>query len=215
VSQSATTRVGVAFANPQTTANTITLTLFNKDGFVFASRDITLGPNAHKAQFIDELFPQLGSGVDFDGALAMQSSMEFATLALRLNSGKLATLPVSSNGMYRPAITDLRITKLQKSPALVNFDIDVKDFDSDLAIAGATSIVGVSGLFFGSSIGSAEAIPTIDGTSMLNRDTGTLSGSYTRPDIGAIPTGTQAYFYVYIYDSAGNVSNTIYVLVKF
>jgi hypothetical protein len=215
VSQSATTRVGVAFANSQPTANTITLTLYNNAGFVFASRDITLGPNAHKAQFIDELFPQLALGANFDGALGMHSSLEFAALALRLNSGELATLPVSANGMYRPSITGLRITKLQKSPALVNFDIDVNDFDSDIVISGATSVTANSGLFFGAQIGSAEAVPTIDGTNLLNRTNGTLSGSYTRPDIGAIPSGTQAYFYIYIYDSAGNQSNTMYILVTF
>jgi hypothetical protein len=215
VKQSSTTRVGVAFANAQTSANSITLTLYNKEGFVFASRDITLGPNAHKAQFIDELFPQLGAGADFDGALGMQSATAFAALALRLNSGKLATLPVSANGMYRPAITGLRVTKLQRAPALVNFDIDVADFDADIAVAGVTSVVGVTGLFFGSSIGSFEAAPTLDGTIMLNRTTGTLSGSYTRPDIGTVPSGQQAYFYVYIFDAAGNQSNTIFVLVKF
>ena len=215
VKQSSTTRVGVAFANSQTTANTITLTLYNKEGFVFAFRDITLGPNAHKAQFIDELFPQLAAGTDFDGTLGMHSSQEFAALALRLNSGKLATLPVANNGMYRPAITGLRITKLQRGPALVNFDIDVADFDSDIAISGATSVTANSGLYFGSQIGSFEALPTIDGTVMLNRTTGTLSGSYTRPDIGTIPSGQQAIFYVYIFDAAGNQSNTIFILVKF
>jgi hypothetical protein len=215
VSQSATTRVGVAFANSQATANTITLTLYNNAGFVVASHDITLAPNAHKAQFIDELFPQVPLGANFDGALGMHSSLEFAALALRLNSGKLATLPVSANGMFRPAITGLRITKLQRSPALVNFDIDVTDWDSDVVISGATSVTANSGLYFGSQIGSAEAVPTIDGTNLLNRTNGTLSGSYTRPDIGAIPSGTQAYFYVYIFDSAGNPSNLMLILVKF
>jgi hypothetical protein len=50
---------------------------------------------------------------------------------------------------------------------------------------------------------------------MLNRTTGTLSGTFSRPELTGIPSGQQAYFYVYIFDAAGNQSNTIYVLVKF
>ncbi|HEU5239023.1 MAG TPA: hypothetical protein VFU37_17970 [Pyrinomonadaceae bacterium] len=215
VKQSSTTRVGVGFANSQTTTNTISLTLFNNDGSVFASRDITLGPNAHKAQFIDELFPQLVLGADFDGALAMHSSMEFAAMALRLTSGKLATLAVSSNGMYRPAITGLRITKAQRSPAQVNFDIDVIDLDSDLVVAGSTAVSAQAILYFGGN-NVFDGVITIDGTSMLNRLTGTLSGTFVPSGItGTIPTGTQAYFLLEILDSASNESNTVLILITF
>jgi hypothetical protein len=213
VKQSGALRVGMAFANAQTTTNTITLTLFDQDGLVFASRDIALGPNGHLARFIDELFPQL-SGTDFDGALAMHSSLEFGALALRLNSGKLATLPVSTNGMYRPAVTDLRITKLQKSPAQVNFDIDVKDSDSDLVVSGSTAVFAQGALYFG---GNAffGGVVTIDGTAMLNQTTGTLSGTFVGSNIPPIPSGTQAIFLFEVLDSAGNESNTIAIFVTF
>src|SRR5262249_3088007 len=97
--------VGVAFASSQTASNTISLTLFNREGFVSGSRDITLAPNGHLAQFVTEIFPQLASVSDFDGALSIRSATAFSALALRLTGDKLATLPVADNGMFRPTIT--------------------------------------------------------------------------------------------------------------
>src|SRR5262249_44097108 len=108
---SGTANVGIAFANPQSASNTITLDLFDRTGFSAGSRQITLSPNGHLAQFVTEIFPQLASLTDFDGALSIHSTTPFSALALRLSSDKLATLPVAANGMYRPSITGLRITR--------------------------------------------------------------------------------------------------------
>ena len=94
---------------------------------------ITVPPNGHVARFVTELFPQLASLTDFDGALSVSSGISFSTLALRSTSDKFATLPIAANGMYRPAITALRVPTTQRSPAQINFQIDVIDYDSDLA----------------------------------------------------------------------------------
>src|SRR5262249_98083 len=131
--QSPVTNVGVAFANPQTTSNTITLILFNRVGDIAATRDITLGPNAHLASYVTQIFPELGSAMNFDGALFMRSPIAFSAIALRLTeevSGeKLATLPVTPSGMYRPSINTIRITSTQRSTALINFSVDITDYD--------------------------------------------------------------------------------------
>src|SRR6185369_3879485 len=97
--------VGVAFANRQADAETIAVDLFDRSGFVADKREITLPPNGHLAKFVTELFPQLASASDFDGALSVHSSTAFSALALRLSGDKVASLPVAEIGMYRPSIT--------------------------------------------------------------------------------------------------------------
>jgi hypothetical protein len=213
--QSGVSDVGVAFANPQPTPNTITVKLFNQTGFPAGTRDITLPANGHLAQFVTELFPQVASLSDFDGALAMSSPTSFSALALRLSSGKIAALSVSSNGMFRPAITALRVPKTQRSPAQVNFEIDVTDFDNDIAVSSSTSVSAYAWIDFGSN-GFDYGPFTVDGTPLLNKSIGTLSGSFQPPDVtGAIPSGYTAVFYVQISDSVGCPSNIITIPIKF
>src|SRR5262249_110249 len=163
--------VGVAFANSQANANTITLNLFNQDGSLAATRDITLPVNGHLAQFVTELFPQFGSS-DFDGALSIHSSTGFSALALRLSFDKLATLPVAENGMYRPTITTVRITGTQRAGAQVSFQIDLTDSDQDVATSSSASVNVTAYVDFGSSVGYDFGSFTIDGSGMLNRLTG-------------------------------------------
>ena len=213
--QSGVANVGVALENSQSSANTITLNLFNRDGFVAATRDITLPVNGHLAQFVTELFPQLGSS-DFDGALSIHGSAGFSALALRLSFDKLATLPVAENGMYRPTITGLRVTGTQRAGAKVNFQIDLTDFDSDVATGSSTSVAAIAYIDFGSSVGYDVGPVTIDGTAMVNRMSGTLSGTFSPPNVtGTVPGGTSAVFYIVVSDSAGNGSNFIGIPVRF
>src|SRR5262245_59537373 len=88
-SQSGLSNVGVAFANPQTTTNIVTLKVFNRSGTLLASKDITLPANGHLAKFITELFPEVAADPNFDGALAMSSSTAFSAVALRLTFDKI------------------------------------------------------------------------------------------------------------------------------
>ena len=213
--QSGLTNVGVAFANSQTTPNIITLKLFDRQGFMSARQDITLPPNGHLARFVTQIFPQLASLTDFDGAVSMSSSTDFSALALRLSSTRIATLPVASNGMYRPSITMLRITTAQRSPAQVNFEIDVTDFDSDAAKDSATAVLGLAGVDFGDGSGIDAGTISLDGTALLNRNSGTLRGSFQPPGIASVPSGTRAAFYIVIADSAGNASNIVAILIQF
>jgi hypothetical protein len=207
--------VGVAFANSKPDQNTITLDLFNRDGFVLATRNITLPANGHLAQFVTEIFPQLASLSDFDGALSIHSTTSFSALALRLIADKIATLPVAANGMYRPAITGLRITGTQRAPAQVNFEIDVTDFDSDLATSSSTMISALAFVDFGSA-GYDAGIVSIDGASVANRANGTLRGSFQPPRVtGTVPANTPANFFVYIQDSLGNESNFVGIPFRF
>jgi hypothetical protein len=216
-SQAGLANVGVALANPQTTPATITLKLFNKDGFVAGSQDVNLPPNGHVSQFVTDLFPQLASVADFDGALSMSSASQFSALAVRETGDKVAALPISSDGIFRPAITAVRVTKTSRSPAQVNFEIDVIDYDKNLAVSGSTMVSGTAYVDFGSSVGYDVGPVSIDGTKLVNQTNGTLTGTFQPPDIpsGAIPSGTQAAFYIYVMDADGNQSNFVGTMIKF
>jgi hypothetical protein len=207
---------GLAIANSNTSSNTIHLTLFTHDGFVLAARDVTLGPNGHLAQFVTDLFPQIASATDFDGGLSMSSPLAFSPMALRLSFDKLATLPVSANGMYRPTIGAIRVTNTVRLPATVNFEADFTDYDGDVATASTTAVAARTYVDFGSTIGYDFADITIDGTAVLNRSTGTLKGSFQLPHVtSTVPSGTQAVFYIWIKDSGGNQSNFVAVPFRF
>jgi hypothetical protein len=208
--------VGVAFASSQADSNTITLTLFNRDGFVAGNRDITLPPNGHLAQFVTEIFPQLASLADFDGAVSMHSSAAFSALALRLTTDKLATLPVAENGMYRPSVTGLRITKTQRAGAQVSFQVDTSDFDSDLATSSATTVVAIACIDIQATNLECGYV-NIDGTSVVNKLVGTLSATFIPPDLTTqtAPSGFSSVLYIVVYDSTGNQSNIVTLPFKF
>jgi hypothetical protein len=208
--------VGVAFANAQSSPNTINLSLFNSAGFSAGTRSITLPANGHLAQFVTEIFPEVAAQNDFDGALSINSASSFSALALHLSSDKVATLPVADNGMYRPSIVGLRITKTQgTAPAQLNFEIDVKDFDKDLATSSSTSVSGEAFIDFGSSGYDLGPI-TLSGASLVDRESGTLTGTFQPPNVtGTIPSGIAAVFYLYVNDSAGNTSNVVSIPVRF
>lgn len=210
--QSGAANVGVAFANSESSANTITLQLFDRAGFLVTSRDVTLPANGHLAQFVTEIFPQLASVADFDGALSVRSSTPFSALALRLIGDKIATLPVAENGMYRPSITGLRITATQRSPAQVNFEIDVTDFDSDIATSASTAVTSVAIVDFGTTYDFGPV--NMDGAGLVNRPTGTLKGTF-QPRVTGIPSGFLADFYIFFFDSVGNLSNFVGMPIRF
>ena len=213
--QAGLSNVGIAFANPQPVDSAINLTLFNKTGFVAAKQQVTIPANGHLARFVTELFPQL-AGTDFDGAVSLSSAASFSALALRLTGNKLATLPIATNGMYRPAITGLRVSGIQRSPAQISFQIDVIDYDSDLATSSLTSVSGTAYIDFGGSVGYDYGPVAIDGTNLVGKVSGTLSGTFQPPDVtGAVPSGTSAVFYIFVVDSTGNESNFVSLPVKF
>ena len=214
-SQSTSQDVGVAFVNPQTSPAAIDLRLLNRNGDVIGNQQITLPSNGHVARFVTEIFPQLASLPDFDGALSLHGAAIFAATALRLTGAKIAALPIASNSMYRPAINTVRVTKTQGSPARISFEIDVTDYDSDIVTNSSTTVSGVAYVDFGDA-GYDYGPVMIDGASLLNQASGTLSGTFQPPNVtGAVPSGYPAVFYIYIFDSAGNQSNFVAIPTKF
>jgi hypothetical protein len=81
--------------------------------------------------------------------------------------------------------------------------------DSDVATSSSTSVSGFAAVDFGQS-GEDDGPVTIDGTPLLNKRFGTLTGSFKPPDItGSVPSGTPVVFYIVISDSLGNQSNIV------
>src|SRR5207249_8325386 len=105
----------------------------------------------------------------------------FAATALRLTGAKIAALPIASNGMYRPAINTVRVTKTQKSPAQISFEIDVTDYDSDIVTDSSTTVSGMAYVDFGDA-GYDYGPVTIDGVRLLNQASGTLRGTLQPPN---------------------------------
>ena len=206
--------VGVAVANSQT-ANTLTIELFDGAGTLSDKKTLTLPPNGHFANFVTELFPQLASVADFDGAVSIRSDNQFAAVALRSSPTTFATVPISENGMYRPSLGGLRITRTQRNPAQVDFQIDVTDIDADTATSSSTAVAGFAALDFGDGNGPDTDVISLNGGSLVNLKSGTLSGSFRPPGINNLSSGTPAYFLIVIFDSAGNASNVLYTIIRF
>jgi hypothetical protein len=141
----------------------------------------------------------------------MSSSTTFSAVALRLSKDKLATLPVVLDGIYRPTIAAIRVSRLQRAPVQIDFAIDVADLDADAATA-ANGISALAGLDFGNSSGTFNL--KIDGAGLLNQVSGTVTGRLT-PGIASVASGTQAILYLEIFDSKGHVSNVIFTSIKF
>jgi hypothetical protein len=216
--QPGVTDIGVALANPQTTtSNTVTLTLYNSAGYVFATQTFTLAPSGHLAKYITDIFPQL-AGTSFTGTLSMQSGSNFSSIALRQNGTNaaggvlgFAVLTVADSIMYVPSVTNLQITTTNRTTGQVNFTINVADFSASLVTPTATAVFAQAAIFFPNTTDYNTLF--MDGSSMLNANTGTLSGTY-QSNYSNIPSGTYT-FVIQITDSAGNFSNLITAPLKF
>jgi hypothetical protein len=90
--------VGVALANPGSTAATVTLTLKDKDGNAAGSAvTISLAPQQQLSRFVNELFSATTLGQQFVGSLRVQSSSSLGVLGLRFSGTEFSTMPVGVN----------------------------------------------------------------------------------------------------------------------
>ncbi len=88
--------MGVAIANPGTTAANITLTLFKQDGTTVTTQTVTVPPGNQTAQFVTSMFPgnpDLDMG--FVGTLQITSDNPVAVVGLRFRGENFSTIPVT------------------------------------------------------------------------------------------------------------------------
>jgi hypothetical protein len=201
------TDVGVAISNNDSVPTTVALDIFDQQGNVVSRRTIVLPANGHMAQFVSEIFPQLASVPEFTGAMAVHSTGTFSPMALRLTGDKIASLPFSSEGMHRPAITALRVTQVQPAAARVSFTVDISDADADVATA-TLPVFAVASVDLGAGGVDLGGV-SMDGNPILNRTTGTLDGTLQLPNVASVPPGTPGVLQVQVYDSLANTSNTV------
>jgi hypothetical protein len=220
--QPGATNIGVALANPSTTtSNTITMTLYTSAGFPFGTQTFVLPPSGHLARYVTDIFPQL-AGTNFSGTLSMQGTSNFSSVALRQNGTNtaggvpgFAVLTVGDTVMYVPSITNLQVTSTNRTTGQVNFTITVADFSASLVTPTAAGVFTEAAIIFANTSVQADDYKFImDGSSMTNLTTGTLSSTFQSAHTN-IPSGTQATFELYITDAAGNFSNVIAVPFKF
>jgi hypothetical protein len=217
--QPGVTNDGVALANPNSVSNSVTMTLYNSAGFVAATQTFMLAPFGHLAKYVTDIFPQL-QGTNFSGTLSMLSSSPFSAVALRQNGSAggglgFAVLPVEDDIVFLPSITNMQATT-NRSTGLINFTLTVADFSASLVTPTATGVLSEAELVWANTNVAPEDPGTffIDGSSMMNATTGTLTGSFQSSHTG-IPAGTSATLYIYITDALGNFSNVIGVQFKF
>ncbi len=89
-------QVGVAYANPGTSAAQITLNLIKSSGETLATTTRTLGPGNHAAGFVFQLFP--GAPSDVIGTMQIRSTAPLAATAFRFN-------PLASTFTNIPPVT--------------------------------------------------------------------------------------------------------------
>jgi hypothetical protein len=215
------TDIGVALANPQSSPNTVTLTLYNQAGFTDTSFQsvVTLPPSGHLARYVTDMFPQL-AGTNFDGTLSMQSGSSFSSAALRQNGASVvgfAVQPVSQGVMFIPSITNVQITGTTRfNGGTVSFGINVADYGSNLVAAASPVVQTVAWVFYPNLNQQDGAYQFgLDGSPMINAQTGTLSGTFQSVNSNTIPSGTPAVFYIEIIDSLANYSNVVSIPFKF
>ncbi len=88
---------GVAFVNPDTTAVTVTLDLFQGPNRIASPVLVTLQPNQHYAKLVSEIFPTFWSQ---QATLVVETAAGRALpfLALRLDGAQLTSIPVRPLG---------------------------------------------------------------------------------------------------------------------
>jgi hypothetical protein len=220
-SQAGSSNVGIAFANNNPSPTSVHVQLINK-GTTQEFKDINIPAYGHLARYVTDpdLFPDLASVADFDGAIAMTSQQTFSAIALRLTNLKTATIPVAYDGIYRPAITGLTVTKHVAAPFEIDFTVNFADVDSNLATSSVPTVFGSVYLLISGQVYGPYGVG-MDGTAVINSSSGTISGvlnsSATSADFTSLPSGTQVQVYVQIYDADGNQSNLMYLVnaIKF
>jgi hypothetical protein len=217
--QPGVTNDGVALANPLSTSNSITLTLYNAAGYPAGTQTFALAPFGHLAKYVTDIFPQL-QGTNFSGTLSMQSSSNFSAVALRQNGSAggglgFAVLPVADDVMFLPSITNMQVTT-NRATGLINFTLTVADYSSSLVTPTSVGVLSEAELVWANTNVAPEDPGQfyIDGSSMINAMNGTLTGSFQSSHTN-IPSGTSATLYIYITDAVGNYSNIIGLLFKF
>ncbi|MDA2933392.1 IPT/TIG domain-containing protein [Acidobacteria bacterium AH-259-D05] len=127
------TRTGVAIANPQNIATTVTFDLLNSSGSFLQRTTQDLSARGHVAKFADELFSDLEPG--FTGLMEITSSVAIAPVSLKL----------TTNARNHPIITTLPIADLTRpltASSLIFPQIGFGDFGSG---AFATRLIFING----------------------------------------------------------------------
>jgi len=87
--------LGIAFANPRDTSNSMTLTLRDVNGNIAgAPVTVTLAAHQQIARFITDLFSADVIGSQFTGSIRLQSAAPLAALGLRFSGTQFSTLPI-------------------------------------------------------------------------------------------------------------------------
>lgn len=89
--------LGVAIANPGTTAASVTLTLRGENGSMVGSKTVDVAAGRQLAQFVSEMFADRSEVPrDLTGTLSITSNNAVALVGLRFRGSNFSTLPVTN-----------------------------------------------------------------------------------------------------------------------
>ncbi len=132
----ATHRSVLAIANRGAAAASVRLTAYRQNGTIAATRTVSLAPNEHLAQFLNEskLLPELPSG--FDGAILLESTSPVYAITLR-------TLVNVSGAFLMTAMTVLDLD--QPAPATTSYFpqlVDGGNFSTEFLLLNTSAATG-------------------------------------------------------------------------
>jgi hypothetical protein len=112
VQSGSNTSTGVALANPNTSAASVTLTLRDANSNVLATTSISVPPNGHIAKYANEIFGSVPAG-EFHGKMDVVSTLPVAAMTLRQRASVFTSLPVIpwNENASRPVIDKTNLKK--------------------------------------------------------------------------------------------------------
>jgi hypothetical protein len=88
--------LGIAFANPNSTTNTLTVTLYDAGGVAIGSpATVNVPPQGTAARFVSELFSSNALGGGVRGSVSVQSSTAFAVMGMRFTGTQFSVSPAN------------------------------------------------------------------------------------------------------------------------
>ena len=92
--------LGIAVANPGSSANAITLTLRDGTGAIVSTpTTLSLQAGQQTAQFVNQMLPADIVGAGFRGSLELQSSAAFSVLGFLFSGNAFSTVPIGANAV--------------------------------------------------------------------------------------------------------------------
>ncbi len=187
--------VGFAIVNTGTASATLAATLRSATGTALATRNLTLAPGTHTAAFARDFFALTGetTGTNYSFIAFESPSAQFAATALAIESGSMASFPISVPSSVTAAgeLPDGSVTAAKLAAGQVVKSINsLKDNVTLIAGTNITITPSGNGLTISASGGATNPNVTTDSATLFRTALG--SGALTSNTTGSFNTAIGA-----------------------